>query len=105
MLEYREKFLREIENILLYLIEFLADRFIILKKYSKNYKVNEPNRQPIIMITYNKSTFFANDSWQKVRILDGHGILKLKNKGKRIMVFDFLLPWSRLNLFSLLPEQ
>ena len=57
------------------------------------------------MITYNKSTFSANDSRQKVWTLDGHGILHPKEKRKRIMVLDFLLPWSRLNLFSLPLEQ
>lgn len=33
--------------------------------------------------------------------LDSHGILQLKGKGRGIMVSDFLLPWSRLNLASL----
>ena len=39
-----------------------------------------------------------------VKTLDGHGILWPKEKGKRIMVSDSLLPWSRLNLPSL-PHQ
>ena len=37
--------------------------------------------------------------------LDGHGILRPKGKGRGIMVSDFLLPWSRLNLASLLHEK
>ena len=32
--------------------------------------------------------------------LDGHGILQPKDKGRGIMVSDFLLPWSCLNLAS-----
>ncbi len=56
------------------------------------------------MIKYDKSTFSANDGCRKVWTLDGYGILRPKKKGKRIMVSDFLLPWSRLNLF-LLPHQ
>ena len=57
------------------------------------------------MITHDKSTFSANDSYQKVWTLEGHGILRSKGRGKGIMVSDFLLPWSRLNLFSLPSQQ
>ncbi len=57
------------------------------------------------MITYNESTFSANDDRRKVWTLDGHGILRPKRKRKGIMVSDFLLPWSRLNLLSLSHQQ
>ena len=57
------------------------------------------------MITYDESTFFANNERKKVWTLNGQGILRPKGRGKGIMVSDFLLPWSRLNLFSLPTQQ
>lgn len=61
------------------------------KIYPENYAMSGPDQRPIIMITYNKSTFFANDGQQKIQTLDGNAILQLKRKRKRIMVLDFLL--------------
>lgn len=57
------------------------------------------------MITNDKSAFSANDGRQKVWTLDGHGILQPKGKRKRIMMLDFLLPWSQLNLLLLPPQR
>lgn len=57
------------------------------------------------MITHDKSIFSANDSCRKVWTLDGHGILRPGEKGKGIMVSDFFLPQSQLNLLSLPHEQ
>ncbi len=57
------------------------------------------------MITDYKSTFSANDDRWKVWILHRHNILRPKREGNGIMMFDFYLPLSRLNLFSLLDEQ
>lgn len=62
MVEYKEIFLDKIKKLLLYLVEFFKDKSIILKKYPKDCKVGEPNKQSIIMIIYNKSRFLANDS-------------------------------------------
>lgn len=57
-----KKNLRRKKNILLYLIEFLADGSIILMDYLEDYEVNILNIWPIIMITYNKNTFLANNN-------------------------------------------
>ena len=57
------------------------------------------------MITYDKSTFSANDSRRKVWTLEGREILWPKGRRKGIMISDFLLLWSRLNLFSLPPQR
>lgn len=53
------------------------------------------------MITYDESTFNANDGSRQVWQKKNHFILCSKGKGKGIIVSDFLLPWSRLDLFSL----
>lgn len=67
----------------------MADRFIILKEYFKNYKVNKPNKQPIIIIIYNENkTFFINDK-QKVCALNSYDILKSKDRKKKIIIFNF----------------
>ena len=57
------------------------------------------------MITYDESTFSANNDRRKLWTLDGHGILRPKRKEKRIMVLEFFLPWSQLNLLSLPHQQ
>lgn len=57
------------------------------------------------MIIYDKSIFSANNEHKKVWTLNGQYILRTKEKGKKIMVSDFLLPWSKLNLLSLSLQQ
>lgn len=84
-------------------MEFSNDGSILPKVYPDDCAVSGSNQKPIIMITHDESTRFANDGRQKIWTLEGHGILRPKGKGKGIMVSDFLLPWSRLNLLSLLP--
>ena len=105
VVEYREIFLEEMKSLLPYFVEFEKDGKILRKEYLNDCVVREPDRRPIIMITYYESTFSANDSWRKIWTLDGHNILRPKGKGKGIMVSDFLLPWSRLNLLSLPLQQ
>lgn len=56
---------------------------------------------PIIMITYDESNFSANDGYQKIWTFNGQKVLQLKRKWQRIMVSNFWLPWSRLNLLLL----
>lgn len=105
IVEYRKKFLEEMKKLLPYFVEFGEDGSILPKEYPDDCAIGEPNRRPIIMITHDESTFLANDGRQRVWTLDGHGILQPKGKGRDIMVSDFLPPWSRLNLASLLPEK
>ena len=105
VVEYREIFLREMKSLLPYFVEFKEDGTILPKEYPDDCAVGGPNRQPIIMIKHDESTFSANDSRQKIWTLENHAILRPKRKGRGIMVSDFLLPWSRLNLFSLPSQQ
>lgn len=62
MIKYRKNFLKKIENLLFSLVKFLANRSIILKKYSKNYKINKLNKKLIIIIIHNKNTFSINNN-------------------------------------------
>lgn len=88
-----------------YLVEFQDDESILEKQYPSDCAVGGPNRRPIIMITHDESIFSANDGRRSAWIQEGHNILRPKGKGKGIMVSDFLLPWSRLNLFSLFDKR
>lgn len=91
--------------LLSYFVEFSKDRSILPKEYPQDCAVGRPNRKPIIIITHDESTFSANDGRRKEWTLNGHGILRPKGRSKRIMISDFLLPWSRLNLLSLPVQQ
>ena len=63
VIEYGEKFLDEIKALSYYFIEFDKDRSILPKEYLKNCAVEGLDQRPIIMIIYNKNTFFANYSF------------------------------------------
>ena len=117
MIEYCNKFLAEMEALKLYLVEFEEDSLMKSKTYPNDCTIGGSEKQLIILITHNESTFNANDScqqvWQKEshstlcskgkgkRIMVSNSTLCPKGKGKRIMVSNFLLPWSQLNLHSL----
>ena len=103
--EYRKTIFNEMKSLLPYFVEFFEDGTMVPKEYPDDFAVGGPDRRPIIMITHDESTFSANDGRRKVWTLNGQGILRPKRKEKRIMVSDFLLPWSRLNLLSLSPQQ
>lgn len=59
-------FLNKIEEFKPYIVEFDKDNKIKLKVYPLNYVVGDNNWQPIIMITHDKYTFYANDRIWKV---------------------------------------
>ncbi len=105
VIEYRETFLNDMKSLLPYFVGFFEDGTMVPKEYPDDCAVRRPDQRQIIMITYDESTFSANDMRRKVWTLNGQGILRPKRKGKGIMVSDFLLPWSRLNLLSLSPQQ
>ena len=75
------------------------------KEYPKNCALGGLDQIQLIMITNDESTFSANDGRQKVETLESHEILRPKSWEKGIIVLDFLLPWSRLNLSSLSSEK
>lgn len=90
LVEYQEIFLREIKSLLPYFVEFKEDGTILLKEYPDDCAVGSPNRQPIIMITYDESTFSASNSCQKIWTFENHAIFCPKGKKRGIMMSDFL---------------
>lgn len=62
MIKYRKLFLNKIKSLFSYLAEFSEDKSMLPKKYSNNCAIGSLNQRPIIMITYDKSSFSANNS-------------------------------------------
>ena len=61
VVEYRAQFLKELEALGPYLVEFRNDSSMEEKVYSSDCAVNGPNKRPVILIIYDESTFLAND--------------------------------------------
>lgn len=61
MIEYSALFLKELELLGHYLVEFRDDDSMEEKVYPLDYAVNGPNKRPVILITYGERTFSAND--------------------------------------------
>ena len=101
VIEYCKKFLNEMHQLSPYFVEFEADGTMKQKDYPSDCAVGGPQRRPIIIITHDESIFSANDGRHQAWIPKDSAFLRPKGKGKGIMVSDFLLPWSRLNLYSL----
>ncbi len=91
MVEYKKTFVSEMKSLLLYFVEFFDDGSILPNVYPDDCLVGESDRELIIMITHDESTFSVNDDRRKIWTLDGHGILRPKRKEKGIMVSDFFL--------------
>lgn len=65
-MEYYNQFLKKIEVIKSYLVEFEEDSFMKSKIYLENCKVRDLNWRLIIFITHDKNTFNANNSWRQI---------------------------------------
>lgn len=61
LIEDCERFLKTMEKLKPYILEFNEDDIINDKKYLFDYVVGGRIWQPIIMITHDKCTFFANN--------------------------------------------
>ena len=61
IIENYKIFLNKIEKLKSYIIEFDKNNIIKPKFYLLNYTIKSHNKQLIIIITYNKYMFFAND--------------------------------------------
>lgn len=101
VVEYRKEFLEALKKLSPYLVEFTSDGKIKQKEYPAGCEVGGSQCRPVIIITHDESIFSANDGKHKAWVPENGIILRPKGKGKGIMVSDFLLPWSRLNLLSL----
>lgn len=62
MIEYRAQFLKELETLGPYLVEFRNDDSIEEKVYPSDFAVHSSNKRPVNFITYDESTFSANYS-------------------------------------------
>lgn len=105
VVEDRHSFLKLMKDLSAYIVDFKADGSMEEKDYPSDCIVGGSDRRPIIVITHDESIFSANDGKRQAWIRDGDAILRPKGKGKGIMVSDFLLPFSRLNLLSLSAER
>lgn len=58
-----------------YLIKFNEDGTIKAKEYPSDYTIRSLNRQEVIIIIYDDSTFLANNSIQRVWTRKDNGFL------------------------------
>ena len=101
MVEYWAQFLKKLEALGSYLVKFYNNSSMEKKAYFLDCAVNGPNKRPVILITYDKSIFLANNSRYQVWLKKTDAFLHPKKRKKDIMVSDFLLPWKCLNLLYL----
>lgn len=73
------------------MVKFCNDNFIEKKVYLSNYIINSSNKKLVILITYDKSTFLANDDWYQAWLKKSDAFLQPKKRRKDIMISDFLL--------------
>lgn len=73
----------------------------LTSKYLLDGAVDREFRRPIIVITYDECTFPANNIICKACSRVGDNFLQPKKRGQGIMVYEFLLLFSQLNIFSL----
>ena len=66
MVEDWNRFLTKIKELKPYMVEFNKNGAIKAQDYLVNCAVRREKRYPIIVITHNKYTFFANDGIWKV---------------------------------------
>ena len=61
VVKYRAQFLKKLEALDFYLVEFCNDGSMEEKVYPLDYVVGGPNKRSVILITDDKSIFLAND--------------------------------------------
>lgn len=105
VVEDRANFLRKMEELKPYIVEFDQDGAMKPKVYPSDCAVGGEDRRPVIIITHDECTFSANDGVRKAWTREGDTFLRPKGRGQGIMVSEFILPFGRLNLTSLSPEK
>ena len=91
VVEDRTHFLKKMEELKLYMVEFNEDGTMKPKVYPSDCAVEGENRRPIIVITHDECTFSANDGVPKAWTREGDTFLRPKGRGQGIMNFFFLL--------------
>lgn len=74
VVEDRTNFLRKMEELKPYMVEFNEDGTMKPKVYPLDCAVEGENRRPIIVITHDECTFFANDGVRKAWTREGDNI-------------------------------
>ncbi len=87
------------------MVEFYDNNAMKPKVYPLDCVMRGKNCQPIIVITYDKCTFSANNKIQKAWTQEGNTFLRSKGQRQGIMVLEFILPFVRLHLASLTLEK
>ena len=98
VVEDQNCFLTKIEELKLYMVEFNEDDAMKAKDYPVDCAVKGEKCRPIIVITHDEYTFFANDGVRKRWTWERDTFLQPKGRGQGIMTFDFLFPFGWLNL-------
>ena len=105
VVEDRIHFLKKMEELKPYMVEFNENGTMKPKVYPSDCAVEGKNRRPVIVITHDECTFSANNGVRKAWTREGDTFLRPKRRGQSIMVSEFLLPFGRLNLSSLSSEK
>lgn len=105
VVEDRNKFLKMMEELKPFIVEFESNGSMKPKKYPPGCIVGGDKRHPIIVITHNECTFSANDGKRRAWAQPGNSFLRPKGREQRIMVSEFLLPFGCLNLLTLSQEK
>lgn len=98
-------FLNKMGELKPYLVEFNGDGARKDEIYPPDCIVGGEDCWPVIIITYDKYTFFANDGICKAWTRVGDTFLHFKYQRQGIIMSEFLVPLDCLNLFSLLEEK
>lgn len=81
VVEDRNNFLKKMEELKPYMVEFEEDGAMKAKTYPSDCAVGGPNRRPIVVITHDECTFSANDGIRKAWIRKGDTFLRPKGRG------------------------
>lgn len=98
-------FLKKLKELKPYMVEFEEDDTMKSKVYPPNCTVGVDERRLIIVITYDKCTFPANNGIQRAWTQKGDTFLTLKGRRQCIMTYEFLPLYGQLNPTSLVTEK
>ncbi len=107
MVEDCNNFLRLIDKLKPYTVEFEEDGIMKSIKYLSDFVLGGEERRPIIVITHDEFTFSANDIIRRVWTKIGDPFLQPERQSKGNMTLEllFLFLFGRLNLDSLSSEK
>lgn len=84
VVENRQNFLKRMEDLQSYLVEFESDGTMKAKEYPSDCTVGGRQRRPVIIITHDECTFSANDGKQRAWTRQKETFLRPKGRGQGI---------------------